>query len=296
MGKPGVDKEKTGKEKRGGLLRVTAIVLCSAIIAAAGSALTYLYIGKHGRTAVFIQTSGPKEVTVDYGTDYQDRGAVAFAVNELGEAEELATVTNGQVDVSRLGKYELTYSAMYQGTQYTDKRTVQVVDREKPVLKAGINENQEVNWMTGPREYTITASDGYDGDLTDRITKTEQDGKIIYSVEDSSGNLTTLLLRAPDEIEAPVIEFDDGPDGGVIYTFQNEEPVMPKAFAVDGADNELTEWIQTDGAYDISAPGTYSIRYFLSNYKGETVEEYRTVAVVQLMNPDYIHTESEQSD
>lgn len=267
---------------------VVVMLLFSAAVGIAGSALTYLYISQHGKTAVYIQTNGPKEVTVDYGTAYQDPGAVAFAVNELGKAETLTTVTNGTVDVSRLGNYQLTYSAVYEGTQYTDTRTVAVVDREKPVMKASVDENRNADWRTGPKDFIITAADNYDGDISDRVTRSEQDGKIVYTAEDSSGNRTTLLLRAPEKIDPPEIEFDDGPGDSVIYTYLNEEPEMPKAFAIDGDDNELTEWIQIEGSYDISTPGTYRLRYFLTNYLGETVEAYRTVVVEQLINPNYI--------
>lgn len=271
------------------ILGIIAIIVCTAITAAVCSAGTVLYLaGKDENRAAYIEASGPKEITVECGTDYFDEGATAYSVNSFGRTSPLDTAVNGSVDTSKPGTYTVTYTTMYEGTQYTDTRTVKVVDSTKPTLKATIDEDEPSNWVTGPRDVKITATDNIDGDITSKIVKTEDAEKTIYSVTDSSGNKASLLLRAQEEVAPPVIEFSDGSALDVIYTYQDEELTMPRVFAIDGNDNELTEWIQTEGTYDIHTPGVYPIRYFLKNYLGEVVEARRTVVVEKLQNPDFI--------
>ena len=40
--------------------------------------------------------------------------------------------------------------------------------------------------------YMATATDNYDGDITDKVTRHEKDNVVTYTVSDSSGNKTTV--------------------------------------------------------------------------------------------------------
>ena len=241
----------------------------------------YRYYQSHLST-VAIHTIGDKEITVDVGTEYKDQGAAAVVSSEAEGARRIDVATAGNVDTNTVGTYILAYTAVFDGTQYTDNRIVHVVDRVAPELKAGYSGEAQRTWMDEQAYYWYEAIDNYDGDITDMVKIKEEGNRIKFTVYDRAGNHAEAELKALVDIEEPVILFPG--NTSLITGYVGEDVDIPNAIALDGMDNDLSAYIRTEGSYDGGVPGTYKIRYYIKNAMGETVEATRTIIIRQRLN------------
>lgn len=71
------------------------------------------------------------------------------------------------------------------------QRIVRVVDTVCPEIILAPDTGGTLLPGTPYQEAGYRAIDNYDGDITDRVVRSEEYGKIIYAVTDSSGNPAT---------------------------------------------------------------------------------------------------------
>lgn len=179
-------------------------------------------------------------VTLEYGTAYTDEGAEAKLTGKifLKEGKPVEVTTENPVDTKKLGTYTVTYTATKWQWSSTATRTVTVVDTQAPTLKLNGKEKLTVTRGNKFTDEGCTATDGYDGDLTAKVTvkgevDTSKAGEytLTYEVKDNSGNTAsvtrTVTVKAPAApSKKPVIidsntvvpthktvylTFDDGP-------------------------------------------------------------------------------------
>ena len=129
----------------------------------------------------------------EIGDEYDDPGAKAKAYGFIIAHE----VTYNNVDISKIGVYEIRYEVTYQEITKTITRMVTVVDTTSPLasLKAGIDTLQlNETWV----DAGITVSDN-SGDTPSIVVSgsvdTSQVGEyfITYTVTDDSGNETEII-------------------------------------------------------------------------------------------------------
>ena len=150
--------------------------------------------------------------------------------------------------------YRPLFPADVLGLHGEANRTVDVVDDTPP----------EITLTTDPDAYTLpghpyeeegyTATDNYDGDLTDQITSEEKDGVVYYSVTDSSGNTATAQRAIVyDDRAAPVITLEgDDP----LTVEKGAEVQDPGYTAIDDCDGDITDQVtvtQTEDAIDYTS-------------------------------------------
>ncbi|MBR6793626.1 MAG: polysaccharide deacetylase family protein [Clostridia bacterium] len=181
-----------------------------------------------------------EDVTLEYGTAYTDEGAEAHLRGKLfmKEGKKVEVVTKNELDTAKVGSYTVTYTAAKWKWSATATRTVKVVDTQAPTLK--INGKEKITVTRGNKftDEGCTANDGYDGDLTTKVTvkgevDTSKAGEytLTYEVKDAAGNTATttrtVTVKAPAApTKKPVITdsntviptnktiyltFDDGP-------------------------------------------------------------------------------------
>ena len=131
--------------------------------------------------------NGDSKVEVILNHDYTELGAKTIFNSKIR--------IEGSVDTTKVGEYKIRY---YHGKKYIE-RTIYVKDNEAPVIT--LNGLGEVNTTLNGQyiELGAAATDNYDGDITSKIEiesnldlKTEGTYKIIYSVKDSSGNISSV--------------------------------------------------------------------------------------------------------
>ena len=147
-----------------------------------------------------LELKGESEVVIKYNDEYEDPGAVAsYKKEDLTKEIEI----NNNLDTKKVGEYTYTYKIKYKKQVKEIKRTIKVVDEDKPYLK--LNGREEMSMVAGTqyKEYGAVASDLYDGDLTDKIevdtsllnTNAAGTYDVKYKVTDSSNNTTELVRK-----------------------------------------------------------------------------------------------------
>ncbi len=197
-----------------------------------------------------IALTGGKTITLEYGSEFRDPGAAAW-IRGKNLPEEGLDLTDkitveGTVDTSKVGKYVLTYTVRYtengQDLTVTEERTVKVVDTQAPVITLTTNPDSFTYPGHEYEEEGFVAIDGYDGDITHLVKRTEEFGVVTYRVKDSSGNEAVVQRTINyDDPEAPVITLvGENPvwlEHGQKYTEQGYS-------AYDHFDGDLTDQVQ----------------------------------------------------
>ena len=121
------------------------------------------------------------------------------------------------------------------------------------------------------------------------MVRSEEYGKIIYAVTDSSGNPGYAEREVPyyDPIP-PEITLEGGADMAITTgTFYQE----PGYSALDNVDGDLTGQVQVDGEVDWLTPGTYSVTYTVTDGYENTTTATRTVEVQAVPRPEVVWPE-----
>lgn len=231
---------------------------------------------------VTVTLKGESNMKLEYGQSFEDPGADAYFYGTLLRREpmEVPVSITGHVDDTKLGSYRLEYSASYDYFQtYTGvtSRVVQVVDTTPPVITL----NTVDGWQTVSgqpyEEEGFTAFDLYDGDVTDRVQTRQENGKVYYTVTDSSGNQATA--------ERQIVYVDPNPPeltlkGGSQYVvYQNDAYKDPGYTAKDKEDGDITDRVTVSGKVNTAKLGEYTLVYTVCDQFGNETQVKRTVTV-----------------
>ena len=202
------------------LLKIFLILLIIVILIALALGAVYYF------TEPEITLNGEKSMEVTLAEGYQEPGYEAkYWFIDITDRVEV----DSHVDDKKVGEYSVDYSVTFLEKTAGTSRTVNVVDREPPVLT--LNEGDTINILTGSKfeDPGYTAQDDSDGDVTEAvktkgIVDTYNPGTyaIFYSVSDSYGNeaskkRTVVVEGEPEAKPDKVIylTFDDGPSDNV---------------------------------------------------------------------------------
>jgi peptidoglycan/xylan/chitin deacetylase (PgdA/CDA1 family) len=225
-----------------------------------------------------IRLTGKSNVTVEYGKDYKDPGAYA---EQKGTSlffirKKIPVKRSGKVDTKKLGRYILTYTAG-SSKKVSVKRIVKVRDTTPPKIE--LIHKKDYFTPIGQKyvEEGYKAYDACDGDLTDKVKVTEQDGYVYYSVSDNSGNRREARRKIVfDDRTAPVITLSNGNE----INIRKGDSWKDKYSAEDDVDGDLTAKVKTEGKVNTSKIGTYKIKYTVIDAHGNKASAERTVHVL----------------
>ena len=215
------------------------------------------------------------EVTLNYNEKYSE-GKVT-ARNVFKDYTKNVKVL-GKVDTKKVGKYKINYVLNYGMLILKRTKTVNVVDKKDPVIT--LEGNTDITLCPGCKyeEEGFSATDEYDGDLTDKVVKEQLEDKIVYTVEDSSKNKVSVERKIKEEDkEAPVITLN-GYENVTIY--KGNVYIEEGASATDNCDGDITSLIETSGSVDNTKVGVYEITYTVKDKSGNTTSVKRKVSVI----------------
>ena len=246
----------------------------------------YFWLRSENEGELAIELNGQTEITLEYGIGYEEQGAGAwFAYSKEGkEPVSVQVLLDGQVDDQKIGDYSITYTAFYREHTCTAKRTVHVVDTQKPVITLMGEAAVTVLPTESYEEAGFTATDNYDGDLTSQVKREVLDGKIVYTVADSSGNTVSVERTVTENDPVPPVLELKGSDRitlGIGGSFQE-----PGFAAIDNCDGDLTASVQIKGGVDPYRAGTYTLTYTVTDSYQNTASVTRTVRVLPLAASD----------
>lgn len=263
------------------------LILAALILLLVVAALTMSILWQINEFSLKLEIQGTNEVTIEYGEDYEDPGAAAVFHGTvfLQDPTDIQVKTEGEVDTSTLGTYYINYQAIHTVnygfgelvlTEYA-RRTVHVVDTQAPTITLTIDPDAYTIPGETYQEEGFTASDNYDGDITDKVIRTEADGIVTYQVSDSSGNTF--------QVERTIVYHDPIPPE---LTLQGETEMTlafgtgyqePGFTAIDNCDGDITDRVEAFGNIHVNKAGTYTVTYTVTDSYENTVTVTRTVIV-----------------
>jgi peptidoglycan/xylan/chitin deacetylase (PgdA/CDA1 family) len=262
--------KKAYRKKR--IAIITAITVIYLVIVAAAAVIID---DRH----IEITLSGDKDLLAEAGEEFVDPGAEAyFTGNLFGRTKTpVELLVESAVDPSRIGDYTIKYSAEAFGKSAESYRVVHVRDTTPPVITLRHEEGYLASWLVGYTEEGYTATDSFDGDLTDKVVRTAADDVITYSVVDSAGNESCVERVIEYGISEPMIRLVDGEEIEIGSSFSFTDPGYE---ATDESGNDLTSYVQVTGEVIPYELGTYELNYSIMNEQGETATAHRTVRIV----------------
>lgn len=268
------------------------VLLMAAVFVVA--AMLWYVVWNSNQYSVTVAVIGDQEVTVEVGSSFADPGAEASASGSLFDkkAKPLEVISSGYVDTQTLGTYELRYSASYSRKHFLgDKkangegvRIVHVVDTHAPEISLTYVEGSYTIPGQPYEEEGFSAVDSYDGNLTDKVIREEKDGKVYYSVCDSSGNQAQAVrdIFYNDPI-APELTLEGE---GVVQVLAGQAYIEPGFLANDNVDGDISNRVAVSGTVDTDTLGRYTLTYTVADSYGNTATQTRIVKVVQKYLPE----------
>ena len=224
-------------------------------------------------------------MTLEVGEEYTELGAEATSVGRIfkNDGQPLEVSITGDVDTSKVGEYKVVYHAKALFIPGSAVRHVSVVDTVAPVIELQHNAEQAaVSSMADYVEEGYTASDNYDGDITDKVERTVTDTGVIYTVSDSSGNETSVERIV---IGPPVLTLSGDTELELVASPRFEEPGYE---AHDAQGNDLTDRVEVSGNIVPYKVGSYTLTYSVTNDRGDTTTAERHINVVPAQQPDSV--------
>lgn len=216
---------------------------------------------------------GNDYIKINVGEEYKEPG---FKATQLFLDKNDKVSVENNINNQKIGKYEIIYTLKIGSLKTQTTRTIEVVDREKPII------NLQGNGYACPdKEYVeegYQALDNYDGDITDKVNIKKDNNKITYIVKDSSSNESkiTRIINIGD-IESPKITLN-GEENVVLNlgTPYQEQGVN----VTDNCDSEIGNKIITEGEVNTNQVGQYTITYSVTDNAGNKSTSSRIINVI----------------
>ena len=283
-----MNRENSEKKASRGWLILLTVAIPLVLLSVCG----YLLLFGHNRFFLELELLGGEQITLEYGQIFSEPGCRVLLRGtqfwQSGVELEQPVQISGRVNPQKLGNYALDYSADCFGLHGQVTRLVQVVDTVCPEI---ILVPDEPDLQASPQyaEAGFSAWDNVDGDITSWVERKEEEGRILYSVVDSSGNPAYAVREIPI--------FDQYPPeltllgGERISLPLGMEFTEPGYRALDKMDGDLTDQVtvEFDHPFVRYQPGTYQLTYRVSDSEGREAVAVRTLVTEPSPKPVTIY-------
>lgn len=234
---------------------------------------------------IYFKVKGNKEIIVDVNNSFSLPPIKAYIFNKE-ISKNIKKESN--IDINKIGKYEVTYKVKYLLTTKTLTIKVKVVDKELP--KIVLNGNSDIKICPNIQyiEEGYTATDNYDGDITDKVEIKNYDTYIEYIVKDSSNNEFSIKRNIiKEDKEDPTLTLN----GNLKYKISLGSTYSEKGFsASDNCDGDISSNVEVINNLNNKKVGTYDITYKVKDSSGnETVVTRKVEVVNSTKSNDYVN-------
>lgn len=166
---------------------------------------------------------------------------------------------NDDINKQILGEYSILYDAKFLVWHSNEKDVINIVDTCPPSLSLLGHNPVKLLPIETYQEEGFAAVDNYDGDISSKVLITTLDDKIVYSVEDSSGNKTEKIRN--------IIYYDPNPP---VITLKGESELniyrgntySEQGYtAVDDCAGDITDRVKIETSLNTDIVGDYIISY-----------------------------------
>lgn len=268
------DIKRKKKTKKG--LIISVIIAALLAITAAG-----LFIWDSVSSHIDFEAADIVDVTLEFGEEYQYPNSEALFKSAIlhRNGTPVEVKREGEADFSKLGEYEIKYTAAYKDVTETKTQVIKIVDTTAPVITLVSDPNHFTSPIAKYEEEGFTAIDNYDGDLTASVVSEEKDGVVTYTVADSSGNKTTVTRTIIyKDVVPPKISLSGN---SKMYLEVGSSYSEPGYKATDDCDGDITSKVSVKGSVDTKTKGEYVIEYTVKDSYDNTTTVKRTVIVFE---------------
>ena len=199
------------------------------------------------------------------------------------EGKKLTVQADRKVSNKQLGIQEIQYSAEKGSHKSTLTVQYEVSDKKGPEIQLVSNPDKFTSPVSSYEEEGYYAIDNMDGNLTDKVIREERNGRVYYTVSDSSGNSTTVVREIVyKDVVAPVLVLTGGEE---ISANINDVFSEPGYTATDDCDGDISERVTVSGTVDTTLPGEYTLVYSVRDSYGNEASATRKVKVKDIAPP-----------
>lgn len=237
------------------------------------------------RTVTLVDTT-PPEIQLNSDPDgytkpgdtYQEEG---FTATDYYDGDLTRQVERTETDTSIT--YTVTDSS---GNTASVVREILYDDRVAPVITLEGDSHITLEKGQTFEDPGYSALDDCDGDITDRVTVSQEPEGLVYTVLDSYGNadVVTRTITYIDTLPPQLTLSGEGE----IWLNAGDSYQEPGYEAVDQGDGDLTASVTVSGQVDCYHAGDYTLSYAISDQAGNTASQTRTVHVVPRPQPDVV--------
>ncbi len=228
-----------------------------------------------------IELQGNDNISLLFQEEYKESGAKATYCrnNTCKDITDEITITNN-IDINKIGHYEVIYKVTYENKETSISRHVSVIETTPPQLNLIGSTEPYVCPAKDYVEEGYSAIDNYDGDITSKVEKINEDNKIIYRVSDSSGNISeNNRIIHYEDVNKPVITLK----GNKTITLNIGEEYVEKGYtAADNCNGDLTSKVKVTNNINSNNAGVYKVTYTVEDDSHNTTSVTRTVKVAKI--------------
>ena len=230
-----------------------------------------------------VTLNAPLDEVVNVKAHYEDEGVTIS--NILGEKDIVKSISFLNTD--KKSSYNITYNYKKGIFTYHIYKKIEVKDIEKPLIKLN---GDAVSYYCPNGEYKeegYTASDNVDGNISSKVKVKKYKDKIVYIVEDSSGNQNKVVRKiVPKDVDSPTITLNG--DNNVFMKL-NESYIEEGVVVNDNCDSDLTSNIKITNNIDNTKVGDYRVTYEVSDSSNNKSKIVRNVKVREPLKANTIY-------
>ena len=211
---------------------------------------------------LFITRINIDDITIEINSNYDFNSKKGKLRNK-----DIELTNNSNVNLNKLGDYEVTFESHEKYAINSKKKVkVHVVDDKKPIITLKGDKEIIINYKEEYKEDGYTATDNYDGDITDKVTIQNNidntklgNYEVIYKVIDSSNNETTIKRNViVKDTEKPIIKLNRNINS---YVILNKNINLYDFTANDNYDGDITDKVTVEGTVNTKKVGLYKVAY-----------------------------------
>ena len=233
-------------------------------------------------TSKFRYTNFEKNIETNYGKKYKIKAPVVCYGNKI-RCKDVKAVIKGNVDTSKMGEYNIEYSYKYGKKKMILKQKIVVKDLIEPDI---VLNDDEVKVCPNGKivKLNLSVNDNLDGDLTDKITTSLKDNKLIIEVSDSADNKASKEIDVqPSDDQKPTITLNGNKEVSIVKGLEYKDQ---GASVTDNCDDKIE--LKKEGTVDVNTIGTYKIIYSASDEAGNDTSVTRVVNVKERVEGDKV--------
>lgn len=235
-------------------------------------------------TPLILSVPDEQTIILEYGSGELPEVTAHYRTWQYAKEDTYVDVkVEGSVDFNTIGTYTITYTASNEDETVSATHTYIIEDHTGPTITLN---GGDVGYYSPGYTYVETgfsASDNYDGDLTDQVIRTESPTSITYRVTDSFGNeATAVRTLVCQDVVAPTITLNVGDKLIIAEDSKFEDPGF---VAWDDVDGDISANVITTGTIDTSIYGKQYITYTVMDSSGNYYQTQRTVVVQEFTPP-----------